>query len=195
MDVSAVIVTRGDVDLAPIVDREWPASFTEIIVWDNAERPFDAKILGRYLAALEAKNDLVYFQDDDVIVPRSTQEGLVEAWRPGSLVSNMDDAWIRAGGYEDVRLLGAGSIAEPSVLWDAIRRYLAVWHFDESFLYEVDFVVGTLAPSVRVDLGYDLRTEIVWRKTQLSMQEWQFALKSEFIRRAREIRGDEVLAA
>jgi hypothetical protein len=184
VNVSAVVVTRGDVDLAPIVETI-PADY-DLVVWNNSERPFDARIFGRYLAALEARGDVVYFQDDDIIF--TEHAALREAWEPGVLVANMDDAWIRAGGYEDVRLLGAGSLAEPYVLWDAISSYLSVFPLDEAFLYEVDFVVGVLAPSVRVDLGYELRREIVWRETQLSMQEWQFALKSEFMRRAREIR-------
>src|SRR5262245_25366483 len=49
-DVSAVIVTRGNVDLQPILDT---LPYDDIVVWDNSKRPTDLKILGRYEALEE----------------------------------------------------------------------------------------------------------------------------------------------
>lgn len=183
MKVSAVVVTRGDVDLEPLL-RTIP--YDDVVVWDNSTRPFDARIYGRYLAAFEAKEDMCFFVDDDVFFYE--HERLEEAWEPGLLVSNMDDGWIRAGGYEDVRLLGAGSIASKYVLWEAIERYHAAgWPLDEAFTYEVDFVVGVLAESKRVDLGYTIRPDVS-QTGRLGTQEWQLDLKRQFMDRARAIR-------
>lgn len=55
-DVVACIVTRGDVDLTPILDS---LIFEDVVVWDNSIRP-DWKCAGRYLAALEARSLWVY---------------------------------------------------------------------------------------------------------------------------------------
>lgn len=96
MNVSAIIVTRGDVDLSPILDSlpvEW-----ERLVWDNGEptgfhyrdgndwRPdgfpgpvSNLSVYGRYAAIEYASNDLIYVQDDDCIV--SDPQAVVNALR------------------------------------------------------------------------------------------------------------------
>ena len=55
-----MLVTRGDVDLEPILAT---LPYEDVVVWNNAERPFDAKTYGRFCAIEEAKNEVVYFQD------------------------------------------------------------------------------------------------------------------------------------
>lgn len=93
MNVSAIIVTRGDVDVLTVLDslpEEW-----EKIVWDNrgfcqVRRPTevfseyatgspDIAVYGRYAAIDYASHDIIYVQDDDVIVSEPSQvvEGLV----------------------------------------------------------------------------------------------------------------------
>lgn len=93
MNVSAVIVTRGDVDLQPVVDTlpfEW-----ELLVWDNGQgrlrginlqeskllaKPIDdCAVYGRYAAIEYASHDLIYVQDDDCIVsnPQAIVDGLI----------------------------------------------------------------------------------------------------------------------
>ena len=54
-DISAVIVTRGDVDLRDILDA---LPYQDVVIWDNSQRPEDQKCYGRYLAMTEAANDL-----------------------------------------------------------------------------------------------------------------------------------------
>jgi hypothetical protein len=93
MNVSAIIVTRGDVDLGPVLDSlptEW-----EIVVWNNGEGycrvlgpipgPLGSQrnvpnlsVYGRYAAIEYASNDLIYVQDDDVII--SDPLAIVTAW-------------------------------------------------------------------------------------------------------------------
>ncbi len=98
MKVSAVIVTRGDVDLSEILEslpNEW-----ERIVWDNGFHGYphadvykdgddwrpdgppgkvtDLSVYGRYAAIEYAKGDLIYAQDDDCIV--SDPQAIVDTW-------------------------------------------------------------------------------------------------------------------
>src|ERR1051326_2814506 len=102
--VTAVIVTRGDIDLAPCIDA---LPYKKLIVWNNSLRP-DTKIYGRYLAIKEVTTPFVYFQDDDVIFRRHDE--LMAAWEPGLMVVNMDEPWVQAAGYERQAMVGAGSI-------------------------------------------------------------------------------------
>lgn len=119
MNVSAVIVTRGDVDLDPILDElpdEW-----QVIVWDNAStrstRPNvtwwppntvrhytfavreevdeDRMVKGRYDAIEYATGDLIYVQDDDVLV--SDPERIVAKW----IEQHENDAGGRMPRYTD----------------------------------------------------------------------------------------------
>lgn len=83
MNVTAIIVTRGDHDLAPIIGQEWPEQVQEIIVWDNAsEDRRDLKVYGRYAAIAEASHDLIFVQDDDVLLPRESLEQILRAHDP-----------------------------------------------------------------------------------------------------------------
>lgn len=85
--VTACLVTRGDVDLQPIIDslpNDW-----QIVIWDNGDRMVtrsdgftevchDLSVFGRYAAIEYATNDLIYVADDDVIV--SDPQEIVEVW-------------------------------------------------------------------------------------------------------------------
>lgn len=102
LKVSAIIVTRGDVDLRPVLDslpREW-----EQVVWNNSgsdagatvsvrdprkhEREsgavkmqqvgHDISVYGRYHAIQYASHDLIYVQDDDCIL--SDPNEILEWW-------------------------------------------------------------------------------------------------------------------
>lgn len=75
MKVSAVIPTRGDVDLSPILESlSW---CDEVLVWDNSKRQ-DLSVYGRYAMIAEARNELILTQDDDCIV--SDPQRIANAW-------------------------------------------------------------------------------------------------------------------
>jgi hypothetical protein len=92
MNVSAIIVTRGDVDLEPIL-RSLPAAW-EMIVWDNGDsrcavwpgyegaarwhEVSDLSVYGRYAAIKHASHDICFVQDDDCIV--SDPQAIVDEW-------------------------------------------------------------------------------------------------------------------
>lgn len=151
--VSAVIVTRGDVDLGPTLD---PLPFDDIVIWDNSKRPEDLKTYGRVKALEECENDIVFSVDDDVIF--TAFDELLAAYEPRKLICNMDPEWYVEAGYGDWHhLTGAGSVYDRAVPLVAVERYLAHFPQDDEFLTWCDAIVGTLAPGKRVDLGYEVR--------------------------------------
>jgi hypothetical protein len=83
--VSAVLVTKGDVDLTPILSS---LPFDDIVVWNNSKRA-DLKVYGRYQAVKEAKHSVIFTQDDDCIVDAAA---VVAAYEPGRVVCNMPAA-------------------------------------------------------------------------------------------------------
>ena len=152
-DVTAIIVTRGDVDLTDILAT---LPYTETIVWDNSQRPENQKCYGRFLAMAEATNDLIYLQDDDVVF--TEHAALRAAHLPGRITANMPSPWYEAGGYDKEQSVqvGAGSLMERDLPWPAFDAYLTEWPPDDLFLTYCDDVAGILCPSHRVDLGYEV---------------------------------------
>ena len=78
--VTACLVTRGDVDMTPVIGSlppEWP-----VVVWDNSRKAQDWAVYGRYAATYEAESDLIYVQDDDCLV--SDPRALVALWHEWS---------------------------------------------------------------------------------------------------------------
>lgn len=154
--VTAVVVTRGDVDLQPILAS---LPFDDLIVWDNSEKAEDAKVYGRYLAAEDAVNDVVYFQDDDLIFPDVL--ALLDVYEPGRITCNMPSPWYECTGYERARcgMVGAGALV-PKGLWrQAFDQYLGRWPLDDDFLNGCDWVNGILTPHARYDFGYEIIVE------------------------------------
>lgn len=152
-EVTAIVVTRGDVDLDPILET---LPFDDLIIWDNSERGEDAKCHGRYLAAEEALHDVVYFQDDDLIF--RNVDALLAAYEPGRITCNMPSPWYERTNYDTLGcgLVGAGSLV-PRGLWQtAFDRYLEHYPKDDLFLTYCDQVFGILTPYERLDLGYEI---------------------------------------
>lgn len=173
-DVTAIIVTRGDVDLVPILTS---LVFKNRIVWNNSApsysddgitvRPIsiqgDFGAHGRYKAIESASTSLVYFQDDDCVVSESAQMALLLAYdeqhRAGiRFVSNMDPAH-NGGQYPLLALPGWGSICDRSAPEDAFARWRAAhpddYGSDDFLRIGCDIVFPVLTPSLMLDLGHD----------------------------------------
>ena len=133
MNVCAIIVTRGDQDLTPILDSlplEW-----ERIVWNNGMKAAwidaggddhrwvdgsDLSVYGRYAAIEHTAAELIYVQDDDCLV--SDPLAIVNAWEyvalelgeidrtgtRGHVVCNMPQEF-RHEFYEEHALVGFGA--------------------------------------------------------------------------------------
>jgi hypothetical protein len=145
--VSAVIVTKGDVDLGPIVNS---LLFDEIIVWDNSQREDDQKVFGRYLAAKQASNEIVYTQDDDCITDAAA---IVKEYEDGKVVCNMPLAKREeyATLAPQVGLVGWGACFHRD-LTDVLGSYLKRYGKDDLFLRECDRVFTQLNALKFVDV-------------------------------------------
>ena len=191
-DVTACLVTRGDVDMEPILDS---LIFQNVVVWDNSRR-HDVKVAGRYWTALEAPTDVVYWQDDDTIVDPYTQESLLAEFDKGDdeIVANWGHG-EHPDGYDDLPLVGAGAIADRRAAWDAIARYACRYPVDEAFLYEADFVVGALYRRWRhVHLPFEIR-DVAYNGRRLADEPWQRHTKRVLTDRARAIRDGRTFDA
>lgn len=117
-DITAVLVTRGDVNMDPIIAS---LPYGQTVIWDNSKRPVDYGVFGRYVAISEATRPLIYFQDDDCIV--TCHEELLAAWEPGYVVGNAFDDSERLNRYAGTTLLGWGSLFDADLPWKAFERY------------------------------------------------------------------------
>ncbi len=151
--VSAVLITRGDVDLDAIIAT---LPYKDVVVWDARERPDDASCYSRYLAAEEANHDVIYFQDDDLLF--TAHDRLLAAYQPGRITGNMPSPWWERERYDEIGcvLTGAGALV-PKNLWvTAFQRYWLDWPNDELFQTYCDHVSGILTPWARFDFGYTI---------------------------------------
>lgn len=183
-DVSAVIVTRGNVDLAPILAS---LPYPDVVVWNNevmtGQIGIDVKVFGRYMAIPLTKNPVIYWQDDDIVF--TAHDELLAAYEPGQVICNMDQSWIDGAGYGDfLGMVGAGSLCDAGLPAQVFARYLAEHPSDDDLLVECDFAFGVLAPFKRVDLGY-LPRSFTDDPDRLYQQPGQQERKWEMIRRAR----------
>jgi len=196
--VSAVLVTRGDVELSPILG-ELHRHYEDVVVWNNYDEPRDVSVFGRYMATERCKNDLVYFQDDDIVFTK--HEELKAAWdrkfhwvtddgvpaHHSFMLCNMDPAWVERGGYEDVGLLGMGGLM-PRYGWEyPITEYLSYYPEDKFFLDWCDFVTGVLMGHAKIDLGYEVR-DVAHSGKRLAHYPANRARKNAMIERARRLR-------
>jgi hypothetical protein len=161
--VSAVIVTRGDVPLSVILDS-LPRDM-EKVIWDNSQRD-DLQVFGRYQALEECERDVVLVQDDDVVLHPETIDALLAAYQPGVLVANMPQKFRDTGRYEDTCLLGFGSLFDKALPSLAFGRFTALlgdagfpgdWAYGPSVLRECDSIFSGLTPTVLIDAAYSDR--------------------------------------
>jgi hypothetical protein len=138
--ISACLVTRGDVDLTPILDS---LPYNEVAVWNNAERPEDLRAYGRWRVAEETRGDVIYVQDDDCVLPPAAHELLAQCYKlapAGTVILNIEP-------QRDVPWVGFGALI-PRDLWvEPHARYLERFPLDGDFL---DFCDAILTMQVRV---------------------------------------------
>jgi hypothetical protein len=106
VEVTACLVTRGDVSMTPVLDS-LPTHWA-VELYDNSVEASDLQVYGRYEAIRRAKTDVVYVQDDDCVLPPWSFSQLVDAYRPGVLTANMPE--IFRTHYSDSCLVGFGAI-------------------------------------------------------------------------------------
>ena len=152
IDVSACLVTRGDVPLEPILETFPPA--WRVVVYDNSKQQRDLKVFGRYRAVMASHSPVVYVQDDDVLVsePAAIVDALLELpyeERERTLVANMP-AEFRPH-YDGHCLVGFGA----AFLRDLPLQVFSSWPVEldaklgglDVFHRTCDVIFSALAPS------------------------------------------------
>jgi hypothetical protein len=139
-----VIVTRGDVDLSPVLEslpESWP-----VLVWNNSEKLVDLKVYGHFAALADVETEFVYMQDDDAICPA---QKVLDAWdenlHANKILTNVGD--------NDTPWISWGAIFHRDLPAVAINRYVDAYGFDDDVLLWCDMIFSALTPWVNVDLG------------------------------------------
>lgn len=135
--VSAVIVTRGDVALGPVIDG---IDVDEIII-----RRGNGGVWERWEAAMGARNDIVYTQDDDCVVDSAA---VIAAYEPGRVTCNMP-AWKRYEYPDGIALVGWGAVFDRSAV-----ELLFRWERDEVFRRECDRVFTGMNQLKLIDVPF-----------------------------------------
>jgi hypothetical protein len=179
--VSACLITRGDVDLEPILAT---LPYDEVLIWgpERDERP---GTYGRYQLMAEARHDVVYTQDDDCIF--HLHDYLAKSFG-GYETTAVYGHGPNPDGLEDVALVHGGALINRVACLFSFDRYLKMWPQDEGFYREADMIAGTLTPSVQVHLPYGIRLEIAARPNRMCHQPWQRELKHRITNQARAVR-------
>jgi hypothetical protein len=182
-DVTAVLVTRGDVDLAPILAT---LPYGRVVLWDGSrDGPEAYGMFVRYLAITEASTEVVYVQDDDCIFERHAE--LVEAYRPGVIVSTYGHG-DNADGLDDFVLMHGGAIFDRELVRPAFERYLNHFPRDDAFYRYADLVFGGLTPFEHVELEFTIDYSIATRPNRMANQEWARGSKHTMAERVRAVR-------
>lgn len=197
-NVSAVLVTRGNVDLQPILDS---LIFDDVVIWDNSVEDRDEMTWGRACAVARAKHPVIYSQDDDIIHTPENQRAIVAAYQPGVLTGCMWPEWSAGaakqgvdGGYDDLVFAGSGSVYDYDLPLRSAGRYLAVHELDDFFRLWADTIIGIIAPTQQLDIRFDALPEAD-ADYRMANQERFTEQKIEAITRARAVRDGALVAA
>lgn len=136
--VTAVVPTRGNVDMSLILTNLEEQGYGEIIIADNSKLPEDLGIYARFAAALEAKYDVIYTQDDDIVFQHHRE--LLALYKPGVFVTaypqNFNIPWI-----------STGAVFDKALIKPAFDKYLAHYPFDHFMTHRAaDAIFCLLTP-------------------------------------------------
>lgn len=155
--VSAVLVTKGDVDLEPITDSIRAAGVSDIVVWDNSRRKRDLSCYGRYRGILEAKHPWIYHQDDDLIAP------VGEIIRAYNAVTDRHAIVANNRPEESWPLTAMGTIFHRSLGCPAaFKRYTKLYGEDADFYRVSDVIFAYQRAYRRIWVGYEDLPQQVW---------------------------------
>ncbi len=184
-DVSAILVTRGDVDLTRILDA---LPYDDVIVWDNSERP-DLKTFGRYAALSEAQHDTIYFQDDDIVF--TGHDELMAEYEPDVWLANMSPGWVAGRDLHDSVFVGAGALLDRRIARRALQKYDTMFERDDLFLRYPETILSIPSRIKRVDLCKPPLMEVLpwgYAENRMVSQPSFVAELAESIRRGRAVR-------
>lgn len=206
MNVSAIVVTRGDVPIEPIF-RSLPDEWQKL-EWDNGagrvrewsvdmnvfapywqEKVRDVAVYGRYAAIEFASHDLIYVQDDDCIV--SDPQAIVNAYYEDMLVCNMPEPWRSNPFYEQHALVGFGAAFHrdmPKRAFDRVHIDLSARSDVEWFNRTCDVAFTYLTPKVLVDVPH-ASFNYAWHDNRMWRQPEHQVERDRMLQKVGEIRG------
>lgn len=160
----------------------------EIIIWDNTEQ--NSLMYGRFLAAMTARNETIYVQDDDCII--ENVEELYENYvghEKRRLVNGMKKERISFYRGRDT-LLGWGAFFERS--WIAcLQMYVDKYGRDAVFHREADRIFTSLLRVPRVTMIADVKDfPSAMAGHSLSLQRDHETSKALALYRAQLLRGE-----
>ena len=128
MKISAVLITRLSEYPKVVLERLTLGFFDEILI--KTESP---SVYQRYLLAKEAKNDIIYVQDDDCLV---NYQNLLKSF-DGRITNTITLPFKQK--YDDMgcTLVGWGTFFNKSML-SVFDKYIAKYGEDEHLLREAD---------------------------------------------------------
>jgi hypothetical protein len=162
-EVSAVLVTRGDVDLREIIQSLRAAGIADVVIWNNMlER--DLAVYGRYHAIEQTLNRVIYVQDDDCVLAPDALTELLAAYEPGVVTCNVPERFRTVYPADGTRgaLVGFGAVFDrelPEAAFDAFSQAeFPGMRADDwparLFYRRCDNVFTTLTPVRMLDLPY-----------------------------------------
>lgn len=134
--VTPIIVTRGDVDLSEILETMLgpgvrPLTEYQVakpVIWNNARAGVDLQTFGTFAAMAVVETNLVYFQDDDVVVEH--WPALLDQWHEGAIICNMAPDFQDAYAGQRDKLIGHGGVFDIELVKPTFERYLKHYPLD-----------------------------------------------------------------
>jgi len=163
--------------------------FDEIKIWDNT-RGENVINYGRYLAAMDARNETIYTQDDDCII--ENVEELYDnyvAHESRRIVNGMKKERIALYRGRD-SMMGWGGFFERSWI-SCLELYVEKYGFDRVFYRETDRIFTSLVKVPRVTMIADVKDfPSAMAGYSLSLQAEHETSKALAIYRCKLIRGE-----
>lgn len=192
-DVTAVLVTRGDQELA-IQQIIASLIFDNVVVWNNAApRVPDLGAYGRYMLCRQGvTTPWVWLQDDDCVVSGAVQQAMLDEMGCDGTpwLSNMNP-WHNAG-MPLLALPGWGALAHTASVVAADSRWRDQqpddWASDDYRRVGCDIVIPVLLPNRMIDFGHE-NLSFAWDQGRTHLQPGYGAKKSRYYQQAAEIRG------
>lgn len=183
-EVSAVIVTRGDKPAAvQRIVQELP--FDDVVVFNNSVTLYDFKVYGRYIGMHLAKNNIIYVQDDDCLIPHETIKMLLDGYEPGKIIASMPSDH---GEYSDSCLVGWGAIFDRYLPWESFVKFGHRYDLDY-FAEACDVIFTTLTPFIRVE-GSHINFEFAYGDDRMYNQPNHDSMRQEVLSKARMVRDN-----
>lgn len=118
-------------ELKQIVEhlKQFPHLINEIIIWDNRKQNMCG--YGRYLASLEAKNQIIYTQDDDCII--GNLDELFSQFDNKYITNNMKEGHLKIYKNLNHTLPGWGMLFRKEWI-SCLNKYIRIFGIDDIFL-------------------------------------------------------------